>query len=85
MTHIFSWRNGPWPDNPKRASLFGRLCRIIASGRMRSALVEFENGQREIIDRYALRRLPPFPEGPIIGEKANQMRRAMQARGLPTE
>lgn len=55
VTHVFVWKNGPWPNNPKRASLTGRHCRIIASGTKRSLLVEFENGQREIVDRYALR------------------------------
>jgi len=33
-----------------------RICRVICRGRMNSALVEFENGQREIISRNALRR-----------------------------
>ena len=52
MTHIYNWGN-----NPKRASMQGRACRIIASGALRSALVEFENGQREIVDRWALKRI----------------------------
>lgn len=51
MTHVFIWGN-----NAKRATLKGRSCRIVASGRMRSRLVEFENGQREIVDFYALRK-----------------------------
>lgn len=86
MTHVFIWGN-----NAKRATLKGRSCRIVASGRMRSCLVEFDDGQREIVDFYALRLrkdedFPPFPVGPIINsEMANQMRLAMTARGLPTE
>ena len=52
ITYRFTWAN-----NPKRAALKGRVCRKIATGRMRSVLVEFiDNGQREIVDRYALRR-----------------------------
>jgi hypothetical protein len=52
MTHIFYWGN-----NPKRATLKGRSCRILASGKMRSILVMFENGQKEIVDRWSIRRL----------------------------
>jgi len=51
MKYIFFWKN-----NPKRLTLFNRECRIIIRGRMNSALVEFENGQREIVSRNALRR-----------------------------
>ena len=53
MSHYrFSWGN-----NPKRATLKGRMCRIIATGKMRSCLVEFlDDGQREIVSRWALRK-----------------------------
>lgn len=51
MTHRYAWGN-----NPKRAAMKGRLCRVIASGRMGSVLIEFENGQREITSRRALRK-----------------------------
>lgn len=44
-----------WGNNPKRKTLKGRKCVILTRGRMRSVLVEFENGQREIVDWYALR------------------------------
>lgn len=44
-----------WGNNEKRATLKGRTCRVIARGRMNSVLVEFENGQREITSRYAVR------------------------------
>jgi len=49
----FAWRN-----NPKRAALHGRRCRILVAGAMGSVLVEFENGQRELISRRALRKVP---------------------------
>jgi len=45
-----------WGNNPKRAKMKNRICRIIASGRMGSVLVEFEDGQREITSRRALRK-----------------------------
>ncbi|MGB8645068.1 MAG: hypothetical protein WCF84_07510 [Anaerolineae bacterium] len=48
--YIYRWRN-----NPKRATLYRRACRVLARGAMNSALVEFvDNGQREIISRNAL-------------------------------
>ena len=50
--YVYTWRN-----NEKRATLYGRLCRVIYRGRPNSALVEFENGQREIISRNAIRRI----------------------------
>lgn len=52
LTHTFAWGN-----NPKRLTLKGRSCRIIAFGRMNSRLVEFADGQREIVSGNALRRL----------------------------
>jgi hypothetical protein len=51
MTHIFTWGNGE-----KRATLKGRECRILVHGKKRSVRVEFENGQLEIVDFYALRK-----------------------------
>jgi hypothetical protein len=45
-----------WANNAKRAALKGRRCRVVARGAMNSALVEFEDGQREIVSRNALRR-----------------------------
>lgn len=45
-----------WGNNPKRKELKGRKCSVLARGKMNSCLVEFENGQREIISRNALRK-----------------------------
>jgi len=56
----YAWKNNPqmgiYPC-PKRATLFGRACRVVARGSRNSALVEFENGQREVVSRNAIRRL----------------------------
>ena len=52
-----------WRNNDKRATLYGRLCRVIARGAMNSALVEFyDTGQREIVSRNALRRVRVFDD-----------------------
>ena len=52
--YIYCWKN-----NPKRLMLFNRECQVITRGSMNSALVEFENGQREIISRNALKKHEP--------------------------
>jgi hypothetical protein len=44
-----------WGNNPKRETLKGRRCRVLARGAKNSCLIEFENGQREIVSRYAVR------------------------------
>jgi len=46
-----------WKNNTKRVTLHRRKFHIVARGAMNSALVEFENGQREIISRNAIRRV----------------------------
>ncbi len=48
----YSWRN-----NPKRLTLHGRLCRVLARGKLNSVLIEFTNGQREVVSRFAVRKL----------------------------
>jgi hypothetical protein len=55
QSYVFFWGN-----NSKREALRGRRCRIIASGAKRSCLVEFEDGQKEIVSRRALRELAPL-------------------------
>ncbi|MBA7674067.1 hypothetical protein ES703_82274 [subsurface metagenome] len=49
-TYIYSWKN-----NPRRQALYGKRCRTLAWGRMNSVLVEFEDGNKEVISRHALR------------------------------
>ena len=46
-----------WKNNPKRLELYGKPCRILARGRMNSALVEFAAGNKEVVSRNALRRI----------------------------
>ena len=45
-----------WKNNPKRATLYGRRLRILVRGKMNSVLVEFENGQREVVSGNAIRK-----------------------------
>ncbi len=52
MTHIFAWKN-----NAKRLLLYRRRCRVIGRLALNSAIVEFEDGQRECVSRNALRRI----------------------------
>ncbi|HUF36879.1 MAG TPA: hypothetical protein VMN37_13065 [Gemmatimonadales bacterium] len=48
-----------WANNPVRALLRGLRCRVLVrSRRFNSCLVEFENGDRVVVSRYALRRAP---------------------------
>ena len=46
-----------WGNNPKRATLKGRLCKVVARLALNSCVVEFENGQREVISRNALKKV----------------------------
>lgn len=46
-----------WGNNEKRATYKGRRCRVVAKGRMNSILVEFENGERTVTSRYAVKKL----------------------------
>lgn len=43
-----------WGNNSKRRTLKGRECIIIKRGKMNSILIEFENGQREIVSRRSV-------------------------------
>lgn len=55
MTHMWYWRK--WL--PER---HGQPCRVVATGRMNAALIEFEDGYRVISSRYAARKLTPNAE-----------------------
>ncbi len=46
-----------WKNNSKRATLKDRRLRVVARGSMNSALVEFEDGPREVISRNAIRKV----------------------------
>ena len=46
-----------WGNNPKRAKMRGRICRVLARGKKNSCSVEFvDNGQTEVVSRNALRK-----------------------------
>ena len=49
--YVYAWRN-----NDRRAALYGRRCRIVASGSLGTVLLVFENGERVTTSRRALRR-----------------------------
>jgi len=50
------WYIYGWGNNAKRRLLKGRRCRVLARMTMNSCVVEFENGDMEVISRNALRR-----------------------------
>ena len=51
MKYYFTWKN-----NSKRKTLYGRRLNVLHRGKMNSCLVEFENGQMEVISRNAIRK-----------------------------
>lgn len=59
--HVWWWRSTsprwaqrlPWPQPTDRK---GQRCRVLARGRMNSVLVEFEDDERRVTSRYAVRR-----------------------------
>ena len=50
------WYIYQWGNNAKRAGLKGMRCRVIARGKMNTAMVKFETGQIEITSRNALKK-----------------------------
>jgi hypothetical protein len=52
MTYPFVYR---W--RKYRPELCGQRCRVLARGKMNSALVEFESGVKHVVSRNALRRV----------------------------
>ena len=65
---VFVWRN-----NSKRAQLYGRRCKILQRLKQNSAIVEFANGQREVVSRNGLRRI-----GDSLAQKAQLNRVAAE-------
>ena len=66
MEYYYAWKN-----NSKRETLYKRACHVVARGRMNSCLIEFENGQREVVSRNAVKRLTK--RAPDAGKAAAQM------------
>lgn len=54
--HVWFWRT----NLPERK---GHACRVLARGKMNSICVEFEDGVRHIVSRYAVRRARTAPPG----------------------
>lgn len=47
-----------WGNNEKRLTMKGRICVVLARGRMNSCLIEFvDDGQQEIVSRNSLRKV----------------------------
>ncbi len=46
-----------WGNNMKRKTYKGRICKVLAKGKMNSICIEFENGERTITSRYAIRNM----------------------------
>ena len=56
----YIWGNkiDPYGNITKRLGLKGRVCRVLARGKMNSILIEFiDNGQKEIVSRFSIRRI----------------------------
>lgn len=45
-----------WGNNEKRATMKGRRCAVVCRGAKNSCMIEFENGQQEIVSRNAIRK-----------------------------
>ena len=47
-----------WGNNPVRAKLKGRHCRLLGCGTRNTVLIEFvDNGERQVTSRRALRKV----------------------------
>ena len=47
-----------WGNNPVRAKMKGRICKVICRGKMNSCTIEFiDSGERCITSRNALRKV----------------------------
>ena len=68
MTHRWHWRK--WL--PER---HGQLCRVLATGRMNSALVEFEDETKVVTSRYAVRKLTHNGKSDRLAEDKQEERK----------
>jgi hypothetical protein len=47
-----------WGNNEKRKTMKGRKCRVLVKGgALHSIMIEFENGQKEIVSQRSVRRI----------------------------
>lgn len=63
------WWSKPSGETPRRPALYGRRCRVIARGSKNSILIEFDNGQREICSRNAVRLTATTTPSPVRTEE----------------
>ena len=56
MNNIYNYKYN-WKNNEKCKTLFNRLCRIVTKGNKNTVLIEFNNLDREITSKYAIRRM----------------------------
>jgi hypothetical protein len=70
---VWWWRK--WLGNRK-----GQRCRIVARGKLNSALVEFEDGTRVVTSRYAVRR---DKSGGVVGTRTQTVGRSEITDGRP--
>jgi hypothetical protein len=61
-----------WANNAKRVTLHMRRCRILVRGAKNSCLVEFDDGQREVVSRWAVRKLTATH--PLTKKKGEEVR-----------
>ena len=52
MTHRWRWKS-------RLGERFGHPCRVLAVGKLNSALVQFEDGFKVLTSRYAVRKAVP--------------------------
>lgn len=57
MTHTWFWKSILGERN-------GQPCRVICTGKLNSALVEFEDGFRVVTSRYAVRKIASNAKSP---------------------
>ena len=61
MSHVWFWKTILGERN-------GQPCKIICTGKLNSALVEFADGFRVVTSRYAVRKAKaPKQNGPAVG------------------
>lgn len=59
MTYLYVWawnKRPTTPDSWRPGNRRGQRCKVLARGRMNSALVEFEDGYRCVTSRNGLRK-----------------------------
>lgn len=53
-----------WPNRSSTLARKGQKCRVLARGRMDSQLVEFEDGFKAIVSRFATRKIKTVKNPP---------------------